>query len=163
MCFLWFTWTKKTHGGGKRGLCEPQKTHKPQKGPPCVFVVHVIHIKHMVEANVVYVNHIKHINHKNTCWRQTWFVWTTKNIWWNHLWFMWFLWFTWTTFASTMWFLWLNFFFLHESNFSILFYTNQIPPLRILRSAGCTTGRGLTCEPLPVNPHPWALVVSPNP
>ena len=44
--------------------------------------------------------------------------------------------------------------FLHESNFSILFYTNQIPPLRILRSAGCTTGRGLTCEPLPVNPHP---------
>ena len=36
MCFCGSRDPHKTHGGGKRGLCEPQKTHKPQKGPPCV-------------------------------------------------------------------------------------------------------------------------------
>ena len=61
MCFWWFMWFQKTHNGPFCGLCEPQKTHEPRKGPPCVFVVYINHKKHMKEANVVYVLHKKHV------------------------------------------------------------------------------------------------------
>ena len=52
-----------SYGGGKRGSCEPQKTHEPQMGPPCVFVVHVNHKKHMVNLFVVHVVFWVHMNH----------------------------------------------------------------------------------------------------
>ena len=63
-----------SYGGGKRGSCEPQKTHEPQI--------------HMVEPFVVYVNHKKHTNHK---WvHHVFFVVHVnhKITWWTHLWFM---------------------------------------------------------------------------
>ena len=159
MCFCGSRDPHKTHGGGKRGLCEPHKTHKPQKGPPCVFY------KHMVDPFAVYVFFVVYMNHKNTCWRQTWFVWTTKNIWWNHLWFMWFLWFTWTTFASTMWFLWLNFFF----------YTNQTSQfcftrIKFLHYAYFAVQVAQQEEASPVSLYlstlthePWSSVLTPKP
>ena len=53
MCFLWFTWTTKTHGGPFCGLCEPKK--------------------HMVYLFVV------HVNQKNTWWTLLWFMWSRKN------------------------------------------------------------------------------------
>ena len=52
---------QKSHGGGKRGLCKPQKTHEPQKVPPCVVCDLHEPQNHTVEANVVYVNHQKYM------------------------------------------------------------------------------------------------------
>ena len=57
-----------SHGGGRRGLCEPKKTHEPHMSPPCVFCGSHEPENHMVDPFVVYVNH--------------------KNTWWTHMWFM---------------------------------------------------------------------------
>ena len=48
---------QKTHDRHICGSCVFSGSHKPQMGPPCVFLVHINHKKHMVEANVAYVRH----------------------------------------------------------------------------------------------------------
>ena len=82
---MWFIYICGSCDGGKRGLCEPQKTyggpiggscepknshepqsgppcepektHKPQMGPSCVFLGSCEPQKHMVDPFVVHVNH----------------------------------------------------------------------------------------------------------